>query len=346
MPRLLIALLALAAAAVAGGLAIPAAHAEPLGLVAVREPAIFFREPLSLDQITRLQIEFGRTFRERAAEMPGWQCVGGGLTQEPRAVLSFDAAGSIIDERDGYALAMKLTVKGMGTREAGLIVLDWSDPEVRAVTGSQDPIDALMMVGRATINDLLKQITPCAFSLDFRLEGRTTISDAWFAYTYSGVARGVTLDADGRVTFSIPLDVTVDVTNACGSMTLQVNGARLDGRVEARDGGLRFSRLEVRHQSISGTQQCQGATCTYTDTGIGRGQCVWPGGSIVATERLNQPYTTSFGLFIGRGADIAADTILTMPLENAAELPLPSIVQLSPRTSGWRGSVVLDYSGR
>lgn len=113
------------------------------------------------------------------------------------------------------------------------------------------------------------------------------------------------------------------------------------------DGRLRFSQLQLSHSEISGSTACEGVlTCTYTDTGIATGQCRWPTGSGAATEGPGQPFTTSFGLFQGTGADLAADGGVGMEMENAAAAFLPRSSSASSRVTSWNGSVVLDYAGR
>lgn len=103
----------------AGALLAHPTRAEPLGYLVAHEDTIKLREELDLDQITRIQIELGRTLRERMAEMPGWQCVGDGRQAgAPRVVLGFDAAGDVLGLENDYAIKLSLTVKGLGRRES------------------------------------------------------------------------------------------------------------------------------------------------------------------------------------------------------------------------------------
>jgi hypothetical protein len=322
-------------------------HAEPLGLMAAHEPSLFFRDQLSLDQITTLQIEFGKYFRERAAEMPGWQCMGtGAVNGTPRAVLGFDAVGpALIPDDQTYSLAMKLTVQGLDSQTARTIDLDWSDPGTHDAAGSDDPVVALAMVGRSTIDDLLRTVAPCRLSLDLTLKGTTQITDARFNFTYSARTGTIELDRDGRARFIVPATATAEASGPCGSgYAFTVSGAQVEGRIEYRDGQLRFSELRFSHEQISGSTQCEGGlSCTYVDRGVAQGQCSWPNGSGGATEGPGQPFTSSFGLFAGTSADAAADTIVTMPLENAATLSLPQPSNVSPRLTSWQGSAVVGY---
>lgn len=323
------------------------AQAEPLGLMAAHQPSIFFRDTLSIDQITDLQIEFGKVFRERAAEMPGWQCMGtGAVTGTPRAVLNFDAVGpQLIPDDLTYSLAMSLDVQGLDSHAAPQIDIDWSDPGAHDAAGSDDPIEALKMAGRATIDDLLRTVKPCDLSLALALKGTTQISDAQFSFAYTAQSGTIELDQDGKASFSVPATATVTATGPCGSnYDFSVNGARVEGRVEYRDGALRFSELKFSHESITGTTNCESLTCTYTDQGVVQGQCVWPTGSGPATEGPGQPFTTSFGLFSGTAADVAADDIVTAQLADRATISLPQPLNgASPRVTSWQGSAVVGY---
>ncbi len=326
------------------------AHADPLGLMAAHQQSIFFRDTLSIDQITDLQIEFGKVFRQRAAETPGWQCMGAGAVPgAPRAVLNFDAVGPapVLDDQT-YSLAMSLDVQGLGSHAAPQIDIDWSDPGAHDAAGSDDPIEALKMVGRATIDDLLRTVKPCDLSLDLSLKGTTQITDARFAYSYTAKSGTIELDQDGKASFSVPATATVSVTGPCGgSYDFSVNGAHVEGRVEYRDGALRISELKFSHESITGTSNCPSVTCTYTDQGVAQGQCVFPNGSGPATEGPNQPFTTSFGLFSGTSVDVAADTIVTVPLADQATLSLPQPLNgASPRVTSWQGSAVVGYGAQ
>lgn len=345
-----LALLLLALCFIAFARSATRAHADPLGLMAAHQPSIFFRDTLSVDQITDLQIEFGKVFRERAAEAPGWQCMGtGAVTGTPRAVLNFDAVGpQLIPDDQTYSLAMSLDVQGLGSHAAPQIDIDWSDPGAHDAAGSDDPIEALKLVGRATIDDLLRTVKPCDLSLDLALRGTTQITDARFTFAYTAKSGTIELDKDGKATFNVPATATVTAIGPCGSSyDFSVNGARVEGRIEYRDGALRFSELKFSHQSITGTSNCPSVTCTYTDTGVAQGQCVWPNGSGPATEGPNQPFTTSFGLFSGTAADVAADEIVTMPLADQATLSLPQPTNgVSPRVTSWQGSAVVGYGAQ
>lgn len=315
-----------------------ASHAESLGMVTTHEHLNpLLHDSLSLDDITRLQIEYGRTMRSLAAELPGWGCAGGDrLIDKPAVLLEFKTGGPVfaLDDDHRYTVAFGLKLNGQTVRQVGPATLDWSDAEVRSAAGSDDPVDGLIRLGRAWIEDLMRAASPCKLTLDLKLTGETQIFDARFSFEYAGVVRDIVLDADGKARFTAPLTVKASAAGAC-DYRIAVEGATAAGRIEYRDGGLRFSQLRISHQVL--TAACDAVGCEYVDLGVARGTC---------KHTTPYPFTTSFGLLAGTGADLAADSIVSMPMTNAAMVTLPRPALVNPNLAAWDASVVLDYRAR
>ena len=351
MRRPLLAILAAAGVLLAGGLLPHPARAEPLAYVTAHENTIILpREELTLDQITRLQIEFGRTLRQRMAEMPGWLCVGDGTQAgAPRVVLGFDAIGPDLltfDDPD-YILEMSLTVKGLGRREVPRMVLNPKDPEVQGIAGSDDPVDALTIIGRAAIDDLLKQFSPCALTLQVQMMGVLEKGETVTTHRYSGDLT-VTLHSDGKFESRGLLNGTIETTHfGCPTpIPVAVLGVHAVGGVRGADGTLVFERFEVSHAPLRiAVNNCPlpgGGTvsCQIEDNGTATGSCdiVVPGAAVtsVCCEE-------SFTLFGATEAGWTGVAPLSVPLEDGAALRLPRPDRANATLARWEGSLELRY---
>lgn len=342
MRRALLAIVLVTAGILTAGYVTSSARAESMGWVTAHEEMIFFFDKLTVEQITELQIELGRALRTRAAEMPGWQCVGSGPSSgEPRVILAFDAAGRVVglEGDQTYKIAMKLTVKGMGTRDGGILTLDMDDPEIQRVAESSDPVVALAMVGRAMLEDLMKSMTPC--EVKTKLQGRSVMdtSGIRLAYTYQAESK-LSLAPDGSFDATGPMSIDIEATLPASDCVTTLTGRVIEpslravGTFRAADESLSFRELRVSAAAITaeGTVACPSggsATCTLDSR------------RVVSLECSNGA-TASFP---GQaGGDLLEGSGLTVALRGGESRPIPQPSTL-PSGMTWDFSLGVEYGG-